>query len=193
MTEPGSSSSPRGKSKPRRLAVVTGAVLAIGFGVAYGLHFLGNPWALSLPGHPGLVGYWQGEMTLPSGDRRRVFLELNGVLPSSTSCGNCPKMDGTAKVCGKPNMAYEVYGHPLNYRGTRFSLGPRTTAEGAGTYLGQLEGNWDRADLLKIRTTLIHKDANGVAHATTDTDQPAEPPVQISMRRTSEAIFDAGC
>lgn len=192
MTEPDSSPSPRGKSKRGRLVVVVVAILAIGFGVTYGLHFLGNPWALSLPGHSALVGYWQGEMTFAPGDQRSVFLELKSDPPNGP-CSNCPDMDGTAKVCGKQNTDYEVYGHALNYRGTRFSLKARPATEGAGTYLGQLEGTWDGTDLLKIHTPLIHKDANGVARATAGADHPPEPPAQISMRRANKAAFNAGC
>lgn len=192
MTEPDSSPSSRGKSRPGRVIVVVVAILVIGFGVTYGVHFLGSPWALSLPGHPALVGYWQGEMTFAPGDQRDVFLELRSDPPNS-SCSSCPDMNGTAKVCGKQNTDYEVYGHALNYRGTRFSLKTRPTAEGGGTFLGQLTGTWDGTDLLRIRTSLIYKDANGVAHSSTGADYPSEPPAQISMRRADEATFNAGC
>src|SRR5262245_6123022 len=92
VAEPDSFSAPRRKSKQRRLVVVTTVLLVIGLGAAYGLHYLSNPGALSLPGHPALVGYWQGEMTLPGGGQQRMFLELNS-RTYSQACDNCPVMD----------------------------------------------------------------------------------------------------
>ncbi|MET8908918.1 hypothetical protein [Micromonospora sp. NPDC004551] len=173
-----------------RLIVGMIGVLAIGFGLIYGSHWLLNPW-VSLPGRPGLTGYWQGDVTVAPGDKRHLVLHLKGDPPSR--CSNCPDIDGTAEVCGAgQHTEYDVWGDPLNFRGTRFALKIRPVRDGPGRYLNRLDGERD-GDVLTVETGVTVVDADGVARSTTSSDRPSEPPLRLELRRATAADYRAAC
>lgn len=180
-----------------RLIVVLVVVCASGLGLIQGFHLLLNPWATTLPGKPGLVGYWQGDVTYGAGDGRRVVLEL--IDGNCTRCRHA-NIEGRAKVCGTGHKAtYEIHGRPENYRGTLFSLNPQRTSQAPGLYLNYLDGQWDGVDLLTISASLSRIDENGHAQSTISTDiatgrETKDPPdVRFELRRGSEADFTAAC
>ncbi|MCW3816144.1 hypothetical protein ONA91_17005 [Micromonospora sp. DR5-3] len=165
-------------------------VLVVGFGLIYGSHWLLNPW-VTVPGRPGLTGYWQGEVTVAPGDNRRVVLHLKGDPPNR--CQNCPDIDGEAKVCGATqHTTYDVWGDPLNFRGTRFSLKIRPVREGPGRFLNRLDGEWD-GDLIRADTEITVIDADGVARSTTSSDRPPDPPLRVELRRATAGDYRAAC
>src|SRR6201991_4440854 len=83
-------------------------------------------------------------------------------LTSDLSGDEGPELEGgaTGGAAGQ-NVAYEIYGDALNYRGTRFSLHAPRGGDAAGLYLGQLDGAWDGKDGLTIDTALIRIVADG--------------------------------
>ncbi|GIF96895.1 hypothetical protein [Catellatospora citrea] len=177
-----------------RLVAVCGVIMA-GFGLIYGSHWLLNPWAM--PGRPGLVGYWQGEVTYGAGDTRTMVLRLTDQVGSGDGG---PEIDGSAKVCAaEQDATYEIYGDTLNYRGTRYSLHARRPDNTAGLYLGQLDGEWDGRDGLTISTALIRVDPDGAVRSTTSTDTRTGTTtsdtitVRFELRRATAADFDAAC
>ncbi|MER7440723.1 hypothetical protein [Micromonospora avicenniae] len=178
---------PQGRRKantPRFLALFI-ALIVVGVGVVYGLHWAANPWALSLPGRPALTGYWQGTVPYGPSDDRRIVLHLTDDPPSATDrCGDCPGMEGAAKVCDAGQIeTYELWGDASNYRGTRFALHTRPGADGPGPRLNELHGEWD-GDLVRISTSLIVLKDDGAA---TGSDSP---PVTFEMTRADEKDFD---
>jgi hypothetical protein len=182
----------RRRKRRRQLLPFVGmiGVLAVGFGIVYGSHWLLNPW-VSLPGRPGLTGYWQGEVAVAPGDNRRVVLHLKG--DPSSRCSTCPDIAGEAKVCGATqNTTYEVWGDPLNFRGTRFSLKVRPVREGPGRFLNRLDGEWD-GDLLKAETGITVIDADGAARWTTSSDRPPDPPPRLELLRATAGDYRAAC
>jgi hypothetical protein len=167
------------------LAVLIGLFVVFVF-ITYGIHWLTNPWALALPGKPALTGYWQGELSFAPGDNRRIFLNLTSD-PSNGRCAHCSTIHGEAKVCGAAqDMTYEVWGDPLNYRGTRFSVHTGTAADGPGSYFDMLDGEWD-GDLLTMSTSITVRDADGWGHLSDASDQ------RFEMRRASNVAFDGAC
>jgi hypothetical protein len=184
----------RRASRRKRYIIALVGLAAVFFTVFYGFFWLTNPWAVSLPGKPALTGHWHGELSFAPGDNRRVFLELRGDPPGSKCRGGCPKIKGTGKVCGAgQNTTYEIWGSPLNYSGTRFSLHTRSTTEGLGSYLNGLNGEWDGNDLVTVGTSLTVRGSDGAARATASTDRPPDPPLRFEMQRGSEAAFDGAC
>ncbi|MFG3604469.1 hypothetical protein [Micromonospora chersina] len=175
-----------------KLRVIVGGigVVAVGFGLIYGSHWLLNPW-VSLPGRPGLTGYWQGDVAVAPDDNRHLVLHLKGDPPSR--CSNCPDIDGTAEVCGGgQHTEYDVWGDPLNFRGTRFALKIRPVRDGPGRYLNRLDGERD-GDLLRIEVGITIVDADGVARSSTSSDQAPEPPLLLELRRATAADYRAAC
>ncbi|TDC33439.1 hypothetical protein E1211_19180 [Micromonospora sp. 15K316] len=178
---------PQGRRKPNKLRffVLFTALIVVGVGAVYGLHWAANPWALSLPGRPALTGHWQGTVPYGPADDRRIVLRLDDDPPSATDrCGDCPGMVGVAKVCTAGDAeTYELWGDARNYRGTRFSLHTRPEAEGPGPHLNELHGEWD-GDLVRIRTSLTTLGADGT---TIGSDSP---PVTFEMTRADEDDLD---
>lgn len=193
---------PRRRPSRRRFFVGIAALLVVGFGLIYGLHFAFNPWAFTFFGRSALVGYWQGEVSYGPGDNRQFALRLDDDMPTGrASCGNCPNISGAARVCGADhNARYEVYGDTENYRGTRFSLNARRDeTEGPGLYLGQLDGVWDGHDMLTVSSSLVRIYPDGSARSTTSTDTRTgvttsdTPTVRVELRRANEADFNGAC
>jgi hypothetical protein len=191
---------PSRRRKRLRTSVAIVGLFVVGIPLIYCLHWASNPWAMTLPGKPGLVGYWQGTVSYGPGDERRVVLRLIADPPSGR-CSNCPDIDGAAEVCGASHRAvYDIYGDPLNYRGTRFSLQARRETEGPGLYLRQLNGHWDGRDLLTVSTSLVRIDPDGAARSTTWTDEATGkimsddvPNARFELRRAGEAEYDGAC
>ncbi|MFI7520735.1 hypothetical protein [Micromonospora globbae] len=177
----------RGPNRTRFVVMLVGLVV-VGTGIVYGIHWLGHPWALALPGKPALTGYWQGDVPYGSGDERHIVLHLTDDPPSAHDrCTTCPALSGTATVCaGDRAERYELWGNPLNYLGSRFSLHTRSEAEGPGPRLNELHGEWE-GDVIRVRTSLTRLDAAG---ATVGSDSP---PTTFEMSRADEAAFDAAC
>lgn len=180
------------RRRGRKLRPIVGiiGVLAVGYGLIYGSHWLLNPW-VSLPGRPALTGYWQGEVAVAPGDIRHLVVHLTGDPPNR--CTNCPEIDGTAEVCGAgQHTEYDVWGDPLNFRGTRFSLKIRPVRDGPGRYLNRLDGERD-GDLLRVETGITVVDVNGAARWTSSSDRPPEPPVRLDLRRATAADYRDTC
>ncbi|MET8832758.1 hypothetical protein ABZV78_02405 [Micromonospora sp. NPDC004540] len=177
---------PGRKPNKVRFFVMFAGLIVVGLGLVYGLHFVANPWALALPGRPALTGYWQGVVAYGPGDDRRVVLHLTDDEPSATDrCGDCPDLRGGIKVCQAGRAeTYEIWGDPLNYRGTRFSLHTRSEDDGPGQRLNELDGDWG-GDLLRIRTSFTTLAADGTVAAGS-----GSPTASFDMTRADEADFD---
>lgn len=182
MAEP---EEPAQRAHPVRRAMMIALLftgLATAFFALWVIHWLVHPWAVSLPGKPGLVGYWHGEVRFAQDDTRRIVLDLNGDPPM----GRGTLIDGVAKVCGGPHrMSYVLDGDTHNRSGTRFWLDPSVDNYDPGVYLYRMTGEWDLADLVTIDATL--------ATFTADDNDPPERTVRFHLHRSSEDEFDATC
>ncbi|MFI6760903.1 hypothetical protein ACIBF5_17390 [Micromonospora sp. NPDC050417] len=109
------------------------------------------------------------------------------------SCGNCPDLDGDAEVrANGRTVAYEVWGDPRNYTGSRFELHLRPVEEVTGPRLDGFDGEWT-GDLLAISTSVTVVGADGVVRSTSDGARPIDPPIRFELRRSSKAGFAAAC
>ena len=127
------------------ILIVIGAIL-------FGLGYLTNPWAHPLPGRPALVGYWAGTLTFGPEEKRTLALQLSQAGGRGVPGFN---LSGRARLCGgKGTMDYGVGGRTRNFSGTRISFELVSASEPPGPRVGLIEGSWDGADLLQLRTRL---------------------------------------
>lgn len=154
------------------------AVLAAAFFSLWVIHWVLNPWAVSLPGKPGLVGYWRGEVPFGPDDTRRIVLDLNGHPADGIT--------GAAKVCGGPHRTfYRIDGEADDRSGTRFWLSPSVDNHDPGIYLQRMKGEWDGAQLVMIDATLTT--------FTADHNDPPDHPVRFQLHRSGSDEFDTTC
>lgn len=171
-----------------------GLVISVVFALL--LDHLLNPWAHSLTGKPTLTGMWIGQVTSPSGQTRELFLDLqrSDTGDGSFYCSTCPRIDGTAKMCGDGGevKVYEVWGSPDTWSGARFHINyPRSVGEPIpGLQAGKINGEWS-GDVLKIGMTFgLHVEKGGVIRSD---DPDLDVPAQFSMVRGTESDFLAKC
>lgn len=177
-------------SRRVRAVIALGVIVVLGIALIFGVHWAFRPWAMSLPGRPGLVGYWQGEATFGPGDSRHVVLHLTDRAAPALSnvCTSCPAIHGTAEVCGAGrDTHYEVDGDPKNYTGTRFQLEMKPVDKGPGAYLDDLDGEWD-GDELGISTHVFHAFADGSVDPV-----ESQPAVDVELHHVGQAEYDAAC
>jgi hypothetical protein len=178
----------------RALLLLIGILAGIG-AVFLGLGYVTQPWAHPLPGRPALVGYWAGTMTFMPGDERTVAVRL-----TESGGRGSPEVNlgGTARMCGAEFRGgeYVITGRILNFRGTRFAMGFKTGAA-PGPHLGGIDGNWDGADLLQLRTKLYTITPDGVGHASTSTDAKGRLDktgrISFELRRSTKDAFNSAC
>jgi hypothetical protein len=117
------------------------------------------PWGRSLTGAPTLTGRWIGEMTTPTGQKKVMVLEIDGPY-FGEGCTAC-EFEGTAILCGRDTQKYTVGGDATNHSGTRFYFNATKEDERRyGTRLRKVDGEWDRADRLRL-TTMLESDIGG--------------------------------
>ncbi|MDQ7907443.1 hypothetical protein RB614_23270 [Phytohabitans sp. ZYX-F-186] len=148
-----------------------------------------NPWARSLTGDPLLIGTWKGDLRASDG-LRPMELRLARVPPRTSrgSCGGCETIEGTARVCapGHAPDGFAISGKTRNWSGTAFHLSASTDERPPGTYtrLGDLEGEWDGRDTIRLRATLYIVVVNPDGSTTVSSDtQPADPEATLELRR----------
>ncbi len=184
-----------------RYGIVLLALGILAYGAVYGLEHLLNPWALSFPGHPSLVGYWSGTMTFGPGDDRDVALHMWRLDPGGRGGpAEHPDLVGDAQICGRTGVStYEVTGHVQNFTGTRFEIGLRSDTVTAGKQPEALEGTWDSAHLIQVRTGLYTVGSDGVAggeaaaDAATGKVDVKDGGIQFDLRRSSIDAFNSIC
>jgi hypothetical protein len=179
------------------------AIGLLAYAAVFGLEHLVNPWSLSFPGHPALVGYWSGTMTFGPGDDRDVAIHMwrydpggGGGVPS----GEAPDLVGRARICGPTDAStYEVTGKALNFMGTRFTVGLRVDSVQAGKNPEALNGTWDGADLIRVRTGLHTVGSDGVAGGEASTDARTgdvdvkDGDIRFELRRSDKEAFGSAC
>lgn len=163
-------------------------MVAVYFVVPYLLHALVYPWAISLTGRPTLPGYWQGQVPFARGDVRRVVVNLVSE-PRAGRCSRCSSITGGVKVCtGGHAGLHEFTGDANDRSASRFHLDV-TPGDAPGRYLRELKGQWAGGDQIGITATLMVRDPDGASRSD---HQPTEP-VRFTMRRGTEADFNAAC
>jgi hypothetical protein len=166
----------------RALAVMAGVAAA---GIAFVLVWEAAlyPWARSLTGGPTLVGEWQGELTTPTGQHRVVRFVVEPLQAQQRSIS----LTARGRLCDERGQThdYEAWGNPGNWRGTTFTLKSRLARDGfSGLRLGQLDGEWDGTDAVRLTTTM---------RTDGDADRDTLAPVSFTLRRASEKDFAAAC
>ncbi|MEO3927723.1 hypothetical protein ABGB07_28220 [Micromonosporaceae bacterium B7E4] len=149
-----------------------------------------NPWARSLTGDPLLIGTWKGDLPAPDGGLRPMVLRLARVPPMTGSgpCGACKTIEGTAQVCapGQAPDSFAISGKPWNWSGAEFRLSAAADKRPPGTYtrLGELEGEWDGRDTIRLRAELYIIVINPDGSTTVSSDmQPPDREVTLELRR----------
>lgn len=149
-----------------------------------------NPWARSLTGDPLLIGTWRGELPAADGGVRPMELRLARVPPRTnrSSCSSCPDIEGTARICapGQTPDGFTISGDPRNWSGTEFRLSAAANKRPPGTYtnLGELEGEWDGHDTIRLHAKPYIIVVNPDGSTTVSSDmQPPDPKVTIELRR----------
>lgn len=185
----------------KRYMIVLLAVGVLAYGAVYGIEHLLNPWALSFPGHPSLVGYWSGTMTFGPGDDRNVALHMWRLdVGGGGGPAEHPDLVGNAQICDRTGVStYAVSGHVQNFTGTRFEIGLTSDPVTAGKHPEALEGTWDNAHLIQARTGLYTVDSGGVAGGKASADAETgnvdveDDNIRFELRRSSEDAFTSIC
>jgi hypothetical protein len=195
----------RPRKQRSRALLAIGALLLIVVILHLLIERIFYPWASPLTGEPRLTGQWLGEMTLPSGRKQWLWLQLEHPLPTG-KCNNCPTIEGRALTCspGRSPLEYRVWGRTESRRGASFYVKTLELEERRGEpVLGTLEGAWaqDTVDLttqLIVRgeptTTRWEKDASGKETQTVIGGSPeARVPIEWQMQRGTESEFEKRC
>jgi hypothetical protein len=176
--------------KPRRrltaiaiLVALAGAYLCLAFGWT---DVVTRPWAKSITGAPVLMDRWTGELPVPGAAPRPILLELQRIPETvgKGSCAHCARIEGTAKVC-VPGIGVETFtirGDVNNWRGTVFRLNAAAPQRSPGTYtnLGELKGEWDGADLIRLRVT-PHPVVINADGSSTVSSSDSRPDVEVNF------------
>ncbi len=186
----------RSRSSRRATFMLFGIFIVIG-AILFGLGYVTNPWAHPLPGRPALVGYWAGTLTFGPEDERAFALQL-----SQSGGRGVPgfNLSGRGRICGHGGtMDYRVGGRTKNFSGTRISFGLVSDSEPPGPRLGAIEGSWDGAELLQLRTRLYTVGTDGLgrakvsAHAKKGNVDDQGDTIVFELRRSTEDAFKATC
>ena len=163
-----------------------------------------HPWARSFTGQPTLTGEWLGTLKTATGRHLVVWLELKHPVGRGT-CGNCPRIDGTARTCeaGQPPFDYEVWGNVEDWRGERFALKTLLVGEERVLSLGYLQGSWQADSMAlstelkvpgQVTTTRWEKAEDGTERTSVIGGDPdTRAPVQWPMQRGTADEFAARC
>lgn len=148
-----------------------------------------RPWAKSVTGAPLLLGTWTGEMPVPGAVPRRIVIELQQVPENlgRGQCANCARIEGTLDPCvpGAGAETFSLRGDPGNWRGTVFRLNAAAPRRSPGVYLslGEITGEWDRGDLIRLRAKPYPVVINADGSSTVSSDGTPEPEVHFELRR----------
>jgi hypothetical protein len=193
---------------PRAVIVLLVFVVVLGLALD-GVSYLLAPWAQEFSGRPVLVGYWQGEMLVAPGDRRRVALRLEKIRTfreilihgrGGQESGPAPNVRATATMCGAEGgrSRYRGSGHVLDRSGSRFTFALAPENSAPGRHPGEIDGAWNGADRLDLSTRLYTQRPDGVA--TAESSVAARPGrsdesgiVRFHLRRGTEQAFHAVC
>lgn len=166
--------------------------------VVYAVLGLASPWAYSITFGPTLIGSWVGEFVPPGHRPQSVYVEL---LYAGADGGD--EFYGRALLCDErgDRRGFDLSGSPRNRHGTsfRFTTSVPDNLKGDGVQLGQVDGEWDGADTLRVTSTvLFYQIRDGGLRYTGDGGgatpaKPEAPAVQFSLRRGRERDFDAAC
>jgi hypothetical protein len=118
-----------------------------------------RPWAKSITGAPLLMDKWVGQVPMPGAAARPIVLELIRAPQSLArgTCTGCARIEGTAKVCipGAAAQTFSILRDVSDWRGGKFQLNAAAPPRSPGTYtnFGEIKGEWDLADVIRLRTT----------------------------------------
>lgn len=190
------------KPSPRRRLMGMGAIAAIVLIVlCLGFQWTDvalHPWARSLTGDPVLIGTWKGEMRMASGEVRPVALRLERNPYSSDACIGCPTFEGSAQVCrasGSPEN-YTIRGRASNWNGTRFYVDTAAAGErppGTYTSLGRIRGEWDGADMVRLRLTPYDMVINADGSTTTTHTDGRGPDPELTVELIRAGTSPIAC
>jgi hypothetical protein len=157
------------------------------------------PWAYGGDGRPTLTGTWVGSLRTGSGASRGVMLDVS--LPGLNGGGRRYRrtkygtLEGTARSCDEAGQirSFTVSGAPEDRAASRIHLGatPVEKPEPEGLTISNLQGAWDRADVLHVETHFVFRKNGG---AITGAEYPdTEKAAPLHLTRGGDPEFQAVC
>lgn len=174
-----------------------GLFLLFLFVIIFGVQGACNPWAHSTFG-PTLIGIWMGEFTPASRGRHVVLLDLRDAISEDSD----RDLAGTATICDArgEQRTFGVTGMTQNWRGTRFRFTTfiKANVNGEGVQLGEVDGDWDRGDTLRVSVKpRLWRIRNGGVFSSTDRSPEQmvleDTIVPLTLTRATDRQFRAAC
>ena len=186
-----------------------GIVVLLGFAV--GGHYLAIaidrwrfPWGYADSGQPPLVGTWVGPVTMPSGKRLAMLIDIN-LVPLGEGRRGTPIirtdrhswLDGRVLVCDGPGrLRYlEASGEPNDKRASQFHLATSpidSLSSADGLAPSHLYGRFDGSDVLALEGSFYLRRGKAAVSSSNDPDTGLRR-TPLTLHRGSETEFKELC